>query len=102
MTSALRLLVASLIMTLLAFVPNTWALDADIVKKLASDDAAAKVEAIAQLASAADPAALPVLEALRDGTLNVAPDGRVVIVDGQVAKDAAFWAGDVWTLYGRR
>ncbi len=65
------------------------ALDAAVVKKLASDDVATKVEAIGMLASAADPAALPVLEALRHGNLNVAPDGRVVILDGDSAKDAA-------------
>src|SRR5882672_4793442 len=88
-TSALRPLVALLVVALLAFAPNAWALDADVVKKLASEDASAKLGAIAQLASAADPAALPVLEALRDGTLNVAPDGRIVILEGQVAKDAA-------------
>jgi urea transport system permease protein len=88
LTSALRPLLALLVVALLAVAPSTWALDADVVKKLASEDASTKLQAIAQLASAADPAALPVLEALRDGTLNVAPDGRVVILDGTVAKDA--------------
>src|SRR6185503_8161235 len=66
-----------------------WALDANAVKKLASEEASAKVEAIATLAAAADPAALPILEALREGTLKLAPDGRVVIVVGGSAKDAA-------------
>ena len=86
MTSALRLLV--MLVPLLG-VSSAWALDGEVVKKLASEDTAAKLQGIAQLASAADPAALPVLEALRDGTLNVAPDGRVVILDGSAAKDAA-------------
>jgi urea transport system permease protein len=87
--STLRPLLALLVVALLAVPHSAWALDADVVKKLASDDASTKLQAIAQLASAADPAALPVLEALRDGTLNVAPDGRVVVLEGQVAKDAA-------------
>jgi urea transport system permease protein len=88
LTSALRLLLAVLLVPPLASA-SAWALDADVVKKLASEDAAAKLQGIAQLASAADPAALPVLEALRDGTLNVAPDGRVIILEGTAAKDAA-------------
>ncbi len=89
MTSALRVLLGGV----LALGTAIWALDAAaldtaVVKKLASDDVAVKVQAIGALASAADPAALPVLEALRDGNLNVAPDGRVVILAGDVAKDA--------------
>jgi urea transport system permease protein len=88
-TSALRVLLGGV----LALGTAIWALDAAaldaaVVKNLASDDVAVKVQAIGALASAADPAALPVLEALRDGTLNVAPDGRVVILAGDVAKDA--------------
>jgi len=88
LTSALRLLLAVLVVPLLASASSAWALDADVVKKLASEEASTKLLAIAELASAADPAALPVLEALRDGTLNVAPDGRVVILDRGIAKDA--------------
>src|SRR5262245_37207932 len=83
-----RLLLFAMLLVALVVASRAWALDADVVKKLASEDAAAKLQAIAQLASAADPAALPVLEALRDGTLNVAPDGRVVILSGATAKDA--------------
>ena len=83
-----RLLFAVVLVALVAVASRAWALDADVVKKLASEDAAVKLQAIAQLASAADPAALPVLEALRDGALNVAPDGRVVILTGATAKDA--------------
>jgi len=88
-TSALRVLLAGVFVPLLlAFAPSARALDADAVTKLASEDAAVKVQAIASLASAADPAALPVLEALRDGNLSVTPEGRVLIVDGGSAKDA--------------
>ncbi|MEO8631318.1 MAG: urea ABC transporter permease subunit UrtB, partial [Betaproteobacteria bacterium] len=86
-TSAPRVLLAVLLVVL-ACVRTAWALDAQVVQKLAGDGAA-KLEAIGALASAADPDALPVLTALRDGTLKVTPDGRVLIVDKNTAKDAA-------------
>jgi len=55
------------------------ALDAALVKQLATGDVAAKVEAVEALTRAGDPAALPVLEALLDGELAVTPAGQVVI-----------------------
>jgi urea transport system permease protein len=55
------------------------ALDAAVVKQLATGDVAAKVEAVEALTRAGDPAALPVLEALHDGELAIAPNGAVVI-----------------------
>jgi urea transport system permease protein len=88
-TSALRVLLASVLGLLLSSAAAAWALDAEVIKKLGSEDMATKVQAINALAVAADPAALPVLEAMRDGNLNVAPDGRVLIVTGDSAKDAA-------------
>jgi urea transport system permease protein len=89
-TSALRSLLAGLLVaTLLAISGTARALDGRAVTRLASADTAEKVQAIGALVGSADPAALPVLEALRDGRLNVAPDGRVVILDGDNAKDAA-------------
>jgi urea transport system permease protein len=89
-TSALRVLLAGVLaLACTGWAHDAAALDAAVVKRLASDDVATKVEAIGTLASAADPAALPVLEALRHGNLNVAPDGRVVILDGDSARDAA-------------
>ena len=85
-TSAWRALLLTLLV--LTFARSAYALDAELVKKLATGETTAKIEAIAALASAADPEALPILTALRDGTLNVTPDGKVLIVDGDVAKDA--------------
>lgn len=80
---------AALLVQCLILVGTAWALDPELVKKLGSEAASAKLEAINALAGAADPAALPVLEALRDGNLNVTPEGRVLIVRGGTAKDAA-------------
>ena len=88
-TSALRRLTTSLLGLLLLANTSAYALDAEVVKKLAAEDTAPKLEAINALARAADPTALPVLEALRDGNLNVTPDGRVLILIDGVAKDAA-------------
>jgi urea transport system permease protein len=87
LTSAVRALRAALIALALAMPGPARALDAELVKQLATGEVAAKVAAIGSLASAADPAALTVLEALRDGTLGFTPDERVLIVDGGAAKD---------------
>jgi urea transport system permease protein len=87
-TSTLQLLLAGLLIALCAAPGGARALDAQAVTQLASADTAAKVQAIGALVGAADPAALPVLVALRDGNLNVAADGRVVILDGDAAEDA--------------
>ncbi|MSQ60611.1 MAG: urea ABC transporter permease subunit UrtB [Betaproteobacteria bacterium] len=66
-----------------------WAVDAELLRKLASAETSTKVEAIEALALAADAHALRLLTALRDGSLQVSASGAVVIVqDGQVL-DAA-------------
>ena len=58
-----------------------------IVEQLATGDVATKVEAIEALTRAADPAGLPLLQALKDGNMAVLPDGRVVLT-GDGVKDA--------------
>ncbi len=80
---------ARVLLVYLALSASAWALDAQTITKLADDDNAVKMQAIAALASTADPAALPPLQALRDGKLYITGDGRALIdADGSVI-DAA-------------
>jgi urea transport system permease protein len=65
------------------------ALDAQTVAKLGSDDAATKVEAVHALVASGDEAALALLLAVQAGDVAVTPEGRVVIVHGDQAFDAA-------------
>ncbi|HZR03591.1 MAG TPA: urea ABC transporter permease subunit UrtB [Burkholderiales bacterium] len=60
----------------------------EIVNRLATGDVAEKVEAIEALTRSADPAAVPLLQALKDGTMAIAPDGRVIISTEDGVKDA--------------
>ncbi|HTO48163.1 MAG TPA: urea ABC transporter permease subunit UrtB [Burkholderiales bacterium] len=69
--------------------PALAALDANAVRKLGADDTDDKLAGIATLAESADPAAFAVLTALADDSLAVLKDGRVVIVAGTEARDAA-------------
>lgn len=66
-----------------------WAVDTELVKKLASAETSAKVEAIEALALAADADSLRLLTALQDGSLQVNAAGSVVIVQGDRVLDAA-------------
>jgi urea transport system permease protein len=68
---------------------SAWALDPQIVGKLGDAENAAKLQAIAALAATADPAALPPLQALRDGKLYVTADGRALIDANGSVVDAA-------------
>ena len=70
-------------------VPVSWALDPQIVEKLAGEDVALRVEGIEALTRAGDPAGLPLLSALLGGNLARTKTGRVVIVEGATVKDAA-------------
>ena len=80
---------ARVLLVYLALSASAWALDVQTITKLADDDSAVKMQAIAALASTADPAALPPLQALRDGKLYITADGRALIdADGSVI-DAA-------------
>ncbi len=57
------------------------ALDADLVKQLASDDSDEKISAIARLGAMATPDSIAMLKALRDETVYVTSDGRVLLVE---------------------
>jgi urea transport system permease protein len=65
------------------------ALDPAVVTQLGAGEVAARVQAIEALTRSADPAGLPLLEAMRDGNLAVTPAGQVLIVEGESVKDAA-------------
>ena len=65
------------------------AIDAALLKPLAGDDPEARVAAVAQLAALATPEAARVLQALQDEALYAAPDGRVLVIDGEQAFDPA-------------
>jgi urea transport system permease protein len=64
-----------------------WALDRAAVEKLATGDSGEKIEAIGALVAEGDPRAIPVLQALGEGELQVAGK-RVLIVKGERATDA--------------
>jgi urea transport system permease protein len=81
--------VARILLVYLALTASAWALDAQTVSQLADPDHAVKLKAIAALASSADPAALPPLQALRDGKLYVTTEGRALIDAGGSVIDAA-------------
>jgi urea transport system permease protein len=71
--------VARALVVYLALTASAWALDVQTVSKLADEDNAAKLQAIAALVNSGDPAALPALQALRDGKLYATTDGHVLI-----------------------
>ena len=87
---ALLLIVA--MMGVLACTSAAGALDAPTVAKLGADDAAAKVEAVNALVASGDEDALALLQALQAGEAAVTPAGRVVIIKGERAFDAATMA----------
>jgi len=59
------------------------------LRGMASDDAGKFLDAIEALGNSGDPAALPILEALRDETLRTTPDLRLMALakDGQQVRD---------------
>ena len=69
---------------------RAWAgLPADAVSRLNAEDTDEKVAAIRQLATQSDALALPVLRAMANDDLRVAPDGRLYLLREGVAVDAA-------------
>ena len=82
-TFALALAVAA------AAFPALAALDPAAVRKLGAEETDDKLAGIAALAESADPAAFKVLQALADENLAVLKNGRVIIVEGAAARDAA-------------
>ena len=74
---------------LLLFAPmSVWALDSELIKGLAAEENDEKIEAISKLAESGDLAAIPVLQALFDGTLQASPKNGLVIVVNDRAIDA--------------
>jgi urea transport system permease protein len=71
----------------LMFIPQAFALDAAAIKRLAAEDNDVRLAAIAQLVSAGDPAAIPILKALQDDALALF-DGQVVIATDSSVRDA--------------
>jgi urea transport system permease protein len=80
---------AALIAVLLAAVPAQAAVDQQMLKPLAADDADAKIEVVGKLVATADPAALAILQALSDDSLVVLANGVIAINSGTALTDAA-------------
>lgn len=79
LVSALRwLLCVSLLM---GGTTNVRAAAPDLVRQLATGGNAEKLEAIAKLSVSGEASALPILQALQDGTLHATPAGAVLIID---------------------
>jgi urea transport system permease protein len=81
-----------LALPLLLWRAEALALDPALVTQLGTGDVAARVQAIEALTRSADPAGLPLLEAMRDGNLAVTPAGQVLVVEGESVKEAATFA----------
>ncbi len=74
---------------LLGVVTPSLAVDEHALKQLAADDNDAKIQALNKIVTDGDAAVIPVLKALRDGALNVTPQGQLVIVsDSGAVQDA--------------
>jgi urea transport system permease protein len=69
--------------------PDTHALDRAIVDRLASDDMMEKLGAIEEIAVSGETAALALLQAMQNGEIYLAEDGRAVIVSEGAVLDAA-------------
>ena len=70
------------------FATHAHALNLTTMQALSLGDTGAKIEAINAIASASDLSALPVLQALKDGTLYVASGKQAVIVSEKATLDA--------------
>ena len=70
------------------FATHAHALTSTTLEALSLGDTGAKIEAINAIASASDLSALPVLQALKDGTLHVANGKQAVIVSEKATLDA--------------
>lgn len=66
----------------------THALETDLNKSLSSGDSDEKISAIQQLLITEHPAALPILQALKNGELNVGNGGTLIIMNAKGALDA--------------
>ena len=76
-----RLLLFNIIALLAILIGNrAYAVDADTVMKLCLGENDVKIELISKLAESGDPTALPLLQALADGTLSVTADGKQALI----------------------
>jgi urea transport system permease protein len=73
-------LLKAVICSLFFFSAASYALEADLLKNLATGESDEKIAAINQLVATEHPAALPILQALKNGELNVTDKGALVIV----------------------
>ena len=71
----------------IACTPASAALDPALVKPLGGEDADARVDAIAKLGALGTPEAFELLNALNEEKLYATPEGRVLIVEGDKARD---------------
>jgi urea transport system permease protein len=76
-----QVLTALLLLITFVSTPACAALDASLVKLLASDDSDQKIAGIAKLGALATPDSIAMLKALRDETVYVTTEGRVLIAD---------------------
>src|SRR5476649_379911 len=65
------------------------AIDPGLLKPLTGDDPDARIAAVSGIAALATPEAMNLLQALQAETLYATPDGKLFIVDGEQAEDAA-------------
>ena len=72
---------------LLGMAPAAQAIDAATVKQLAAEDSDNKLAAINKLVTSGDAAAIPILKAMQDDTLQVY-QGRIVISTETGVRDA--------------
>ena len=70
------------------FATHAHAVTSATIEALSLGDTGAKIDAINAIASASDLSALPVLQALKDGTLHVANGKQAVIVSEKATLDA--------------
>ncbi|WP_124946718.1 urea ABC transporter permease subunit UrtB [Sulfurirhabdus autotrophica] len=80
--SMLRFLLNAVVCCTIFLTASAFAAD-DLFNKLATGDSDEKIVAINQLVSTEHPAALPVLQALKDGELNVTDNGVLVIISNE-------------------
>lgn len=87
--SPLRALLLCLLFTVGVWSHTVHAITPEILKILGTGDNSERITAIDTLVSTADVDALPILQALLDGTLHVVPGSeKVIILDKDVAHDA--------------
>src|SRR3990172_4719197 len=76
------------IFLLVLFSSSAYALNKEVIARLSTGGIADKIEAINQLAASGDLMALPVLQALQEGTLYLSKDGAAFINKEGVILDA--------------